>query len=259
MNGLDATLALVWREWVRLLRQPARLVATVGTPLVLLVALGSGFAGSISGLMGVEDQRAYAAFLLPGMMAMSVLFASVFGAISLIEDRDGGILLVLMAGPAPSGSIVLAKVIGVGVPAFAQALLMLPAAWLLGLDPSWLDLMLAVLATLLLTLGVVGLSLALAWRSRSTQEFHAVMNTVLMPLWLLSGSFYPASEAAAPMRWITAVNPLAWGVETLRGSLSGQASALLGGLAWPLAGGLASFGVLLAVRTIGLRKRSRAT
>lgn len=256
MSGFDATLALAGREWLRLVRQPARVVATVGTPIVLLVALGSGFAGSISGLMGVEDERAYAAFLLPGMMAMAALFASIFGAISLIEDREGGILLVLLAGPAPSGSIVLAKIIGVGVPALAQAMLLLPAAWLLGLSPTVSQALLAALATLLLTLGIVGVSLAFAWRSRSTQEFHAVMNTLLMPMWLLSGSFYPAAEAAAPMRWATVANPLSWAVEALRSALGGQASPLLGSWAWPLATVFAGGGVLLALRTIGLRKRS---
>ena len=151
MSATDATMALVGREWTRLLRQPARIVATIGTPLVLLITLGAGFAGSISGLMGVGDNRAYAAFLLPGMMAMASLFASIFGAISLIEDRDSGILLVLMAGPSPSGSVVLAKIIGIGAPAFLQALILLPAAWILGVNPSVDQALLAVLATLLLT------------------------------------------------------------------------------------------------------------
>ncbi len=255
MIAVDATLALVGREWIRLMRQPARIVATVGTPLVLLVALGSGFAGSISGLMGVEDSRAYGAFLLPGMMSMAALFASIFGAISLIEDREGGLLLVLLAGPAPSGSIVLAKVVGVGLPAFAQAMLLLPAAWILGIAPSLTQTLLAVLATLLLTLGIVSVSLALAWRVRSSQEFHAVMNTLLMPMWLLSGSFYPAAQAAPPMRWLTSINPLTWPVETLRSALAGEPSPLLGQLAWPLAGVFAVGLFLLAMGTIGLGRR----
>jgi len=237
------------------MRQPARVVATVGTPIVLLVALGSGFAGSISGLMDVGDSRSYAAFLLPGMMAMAALFASVFGAISLIEDREGGILLVLLAGPAPSGSIVLAKVIGVGLPAFAQAMLLLPAAWILGIHPSLTQTLLAMLATLLLTLGIVSVSLTLAWRVRSTQEFHAIMNTVLMPMWLLSGSFYPAAQAATAMRWLTRMNPLTWPVEALRGTLAGEPSALLGSLVWPLTITFAVGSLLMAIGTIGLGKR----
>lgn len=259
MSATDATMALVGREWTRLLRQPARIVATIGTPLVLLVALGAGFAGSISGLMGVGDDRAYAAFLLPGMMAMASLFASIFGAISLIEDRDSGILLVLMAGPSPSGSIVLAKIIGIGTPAFLQALILLPAAWILGVNPSAGQALLAVLATLLLTVAIVSVSLTLAWRVKSTQEFHAIMNTVLMPMWLLSGSFYPASDAAPVMRWLTAINPLTWPVEALRSSLEGRASPLLGAWAWPLTSVFALGAVLMAMGTIGLgRRRTRS-
>lgn len=250
-------MALVGREWLRLWRQPARIVATVGTPMVLLIALGAGFAGSISGLMGVGDERAYAAFLLPGMMAMASLFASIFGAISLIEDRDSGLLLVIMAGPAPSGSVVMAKIIGIGAPAFLQALILLPAIWILGVHPSLTQTILAILATLLLTLAIVSVSLTLAWRVKSTQEFHAIMNTVLMPMWLLSGSFYPASESAFVMRWLTAINPLSWPVEALRSSLNGLDSPLLGSWAWPLTGVFALGSVLIAMGTIGLGKQGK--
>ena len=81
------------------------------------------------------------------------------------------------------------------------------------------------------------------------------MNTVLMPMWLLSGSFYPASEAAPVMRWLTAVNPLTWSVEALRSSLDGQASPLLGAWAWPLTLVFALGAVLMAMGTIGLGRR----
>lgn len=257
MSMLDATSALVWREWIRILRQPARIVATVGTPLVLLAALGAGFAGSISGLMGVEDARAYSAFLLPGMISMTALFAAVFGSISLIEDRESGLLRVLLAGPAPSGSIVGAKLIGVGVPALVQAVILLPACLLLGVQTSLSGLLLAILAVTLLTFGITGVALSLAWRVRSTQDFHAVMNTVLMPMWLLSGAFYPAHEAALPIRWLTMVNPLAWATDASRSALSGESSALFGGWVWPLACLFGIGGIAIAVGTIrqGNRKR----
>lgn len=257
MSWAGATWALAAREWVRLSRQPARIAATVGTPIVLLAALGSGFAGSMTGLMGVGDGRAYAAFLLPGMMAMSALFASVFGAIALIEDRESGFLLALMAGPAPGGSVVAAKALGVGLPAALQALVLLPAAWALGLSPGLGQVALAALGAALMTAGVVGFSLALAWRSRGTQEFHGVMNTVLMPMWLVSGAFYPAAESATFMRWLTAANPMAWAVESVRAALAGEPSALLAGWALPLTAAFALGGLGLALRTIRLRRPSR--
>ncbi|PHQ79284.1 MAG: hypothetical protein COB69_08255 [Phycisphaera sp.] len=250
MSRFDATSALVWREWIRLLRQPARIVATVGTPIVLLIAMGAGFAGSISGLMGVEDSRAYSAFLLPGMISMAALFASVFGAISLIEDRDSGLLRVLMAGPAPDGSIVLAKLIGIGVPAIVQAGILLPACLILGVDVTPTGFVLAFLAMVMLSIGISGVSLTLAWRVKSSQEFHAIMNTVLMPMWLLSGAFYPAADAAAPMRWLTTINPLAWPTEAIRVSLSGEPSLFLGSFVWPLAAIFCVGGAALAMGTI---------
>lgn len=257
MSAIEATRTLVWREWIRLLRQPARIVATIGTPLILLAALGAGFAGSFSGLMGVDDGRAYSAFLLPGMISMAALFAAVFGSISLIEDRDSGLLRVLLAGPAPSGSVVGAKLIGVGMPAFLQAIILLPACWILGVSPSVTGIFLSVLAVAMLTFGITGISLAMAWRVKGTQEFHAIMNTVLMPMWLVSGAFYPASDAAAPIRWLTMVNPLAWTTDAARSALSGEPSALFGAWVWPLAVVFFLGGIGLSVNTIRQGKRRK--
>jgi ABC-2 type transport system permease protein len=259
MSRFDATWALVWREWVRILRQPARIVATVGTPAVLLIALGAGFAGSITGLMGVDDTRAYSAFLLPGMISMAALFASIFGSMSLIEDRDSGLLRVIMAGPAPDGSIVLAKLIGIAVPAIVQAGILLPACLVLGVDVSPIGFVLGLLALAMLSIGIAGLSLTLAWRVKSSQEFHAIMNTVLMPLWLLSGAFYPAADASSPMRWLTTVNPLSWPTEAMRVSLSGEHSQLLGSYVWPLTLVFCVGGVLLATATIRQRNKGKST
>lgn len=255
MSAIDATWAMTEREWVRLMRQPARIVATVATPVVFLAALGAGFAGSISGLMGVEDGRSYAAFLLPGMISMAALFASVFGAMALIDDRDSGFIRVLLAGPAPSGSIVGAKLLGVGVPAWVQAALLLPACWLLGVEVGLFGFVMALAGVGLMAFGVAGFSLALAWRSKSSQDFHAVMNTVLMPMWLLSGAFYPAHEAAPVVRWLTMINPLAWATDAVRVALSGERSALLGGWTWPLAVVFAAGGAALAMRTIRRARR----
>lgn len=210
--------AMIWRELVRFARQPARAIATMGTPIILMLGLAAG----LSGELGTLSDAGYAGFLLPGVIAMAALFAAAFGAISLIDDRDNGPLLAILAGPAPVLRIGLSKVVALGTLALLQSCPLLAGAWLVGLRPSLPDLLLASLGVASLCFGTTGIALALAWRSRDASSFHGIMNALLLPSWMLAGAFYPADTAHTVMRWLTICDPLAWPVATIRLGLLGE-------------------------------------
>lgn len=209
---------LAVREWRRVLRQPFRIVAGVLTPAIFLVGLSAGFAGALAGL----SEAGYAGFLIPGIVAMAAMFAAVFASISLIEDRDSGLLPAVLAGPTPRWAVGLGKGVGVWVIAWAQGSLLVLAAPLLGLDLTPFDWLAALAVTGSLSAGVVGVSLALAWRCRDAASFHGAMNLVLLPAWMLSGAFYPADRAAGTLQWLTVMNPLSWPLAALRETLIGE-------------------------------------
>ncbi len=75
---------------------------------------------------------------------------------------------------------------------------------------------------------LTSLGLVIAWRMESTQGFHAIMNLILMPIWLLSGAFFPASGAAGWLSWLMQLNPLTYGMAALRRSLYLHAPAAVG-------------------------------
>lgn len=252
--GLPALLALWRRELTRVARQPTRLVAAVATPLLLWLVLASGFADSIAPPVrtpGDENNLGYAAFLLPGIITLTVTFTSIFGAISLIEDRHRGLLQGVLASPAPAWAIAGSKLLGAATVATAQGAILLLAAYAVGMRPGPLELALALGGVLLASLGIAGVALAASWWVDSIQGFHSVMNLVLMPMWLLSGSAFPIDGAAGWMGVIMRANPLAWATGAIRGALLGEVPALpwLGGLAF------AALGVGLAILAIGRRTR----
>jgi ABC-type polysaccharide/polyol phosphate export permease len=117
-------------------------------------------------------------------------------------------------------------------------LLLAPAAGL-RLGPAALLASLGVMVPL--SLAMTGLGLALAWRMESTQGFHAIMNLLLMPMWLLSGAFFPAEGAPAWLAWLMRANPMTYGMAALRRAL------YLGGVE---PAGLPSMGVSLMVLSI---------
>lgn len=231
--------ALASREFLRLCRQPSRIVGTLGTVAIVWLVLGGGFARA-----AVGSDAGYVAWLLPGMVSMAALFTAVFGAITLIEDRKEGFLQAALVSPAPRAGIAGAKIIAGGFLALVQAGAVLAAAPLVGVHPSGAGIAGALIASACIAAGVLGVGTALAWRVGSVAGFHGLMNLVLMPMWLLSGSVFPASEAAGWMRVVIAINPLSWPTDALRGSVLGEAAGVF---AWAGATAFAVGGVAIAI------------
>src|SRR5690606_27442761 len=128
---------------------------------------------------------------------ITILFSTVFAAISLIQDRHAGFLQSALVSPAPAWAVVFAKAFGGAAIATCQSAILLLGAYAVGLSPGPLDFLGALAAAALTAIAVIGLGLSAAWWVDSTAGFHGVMNMLLMPMWLLSGALFPV-EGAAP-------------------------------------------------------------
>jgi ABC-2 type transport system permease protein len=214
--GLPALIWLTRRELIRFIRQPSRIIAAIGTPLLLWLFFGAGFSGSFN----QTESGSYAGYLLPGMASLTVMFSSIFAAMSLIEDRRAGFLQSVLASPAPRWSLVGAKIAGGSIIATLQGAVLLMLAPVLGVPVTAAGFLAAVAALLIISIAINGLGLAAAWRIDSTQGFHGVMNLVLMPMWMLSGALFPWKGAAVPLQVLMLINPLYWPTSALRHSIS---------------------------------------
>jgi ABC-2 type transport system permease protein len=251
--SMGAAGTLWHRELTRFFRQPSRIAGAVGTPLIVWLLVGSGLSGSFrlpggaagtSGTPGIS----YFQFFFPGTVALVLLFAAIFSNISVIEDRHEGFLQGVLAAPVSRASIVAGKVLGGATLAWLQGVVFLVLAPAVGIPLTPLSALAAagVLAVLALTLTALGF--AFAWKVDSTQGFHAVMNVVLMPMWLLAGSFFPAGGAPLWLGALMRVNPLTYGLASLRWALYGAgAPAPVVSLAVTLLAGLVAFAACLLV------------
>jgi ABC-2 type transport system permease protein len=208
------TLTLWQREIVRFYRQRSRIVGALATPVLFWLLLGSGFAESFrpAGADGVG----YAEYFYPGTIVLVVLFTAIFSTISVIEDRREGFLQAVLVAPVARSTVVLGKILGGTTLALGQAMLLLAAAPVLGFRLGLLDLALVVGILFVVAFALTTLGFLIAWRMESTQGFHAIMNLVLIPMWLLSGAFFPAAGAAPWLRGVMFLNPLTYGVAALR-------------------------------------------
>jgi ABC-2 type transport system permease protein len=173
--------------------------------------LGLGLNHTVSFQPAQGEGLGYLAFFFPGTVVLMVLFTAIFATISIIEDRREGFLQAVLVSPAPRWAIVLGKVLGGSAIAWVQGLVMLIlGAWLVGF-PGWLGFFSALGVLGCIAAGLTGLGVAMAWPMDSTAGFHALMNLLLMPMWLLCGAIFPAATAAGPVKWLMYANPLTYG------------------------------------------------
>jgi ABC-2 type transport system permease protein len=244
----------LWRrELTRFFRQPSRIAGAVATPLIFWLLIGSGLSGSFR-LPGGPEHVDYLEYFFPGTIVLVLLFAAIFSNISVIEDRREGFLQGVLVAPIGRASLVAGKVLGGSTLAWLQGIVFLALAPAAGIRLTVSSLLAAagVLAVLAVSLSALGF--AFAWKLDSVQGFHAIMNVVLMPMWMLSGAFFPASGAPGWLAALMRLNPLTYGIAALRHAFYGAAlgegmpGAALS-LTVTLAVGLAAFSLgLLATR-----------
>jgi ABC-2 type transport system permease protein len=217
---------LCLRELVRFFRQRTRIVGALGQPVIFWLLFGTGLSGSFKPPDWVPDdvEMTYQEYFFPGVAVLILLFTAIFSTISIIEDRREGFLQGVLVAPIPRSSLVFGKLAGGTALALIQMGLFFAIgpllAWL-GVVPAvhlrWTPATLvatAVFATLL-AFALTALGYVIAWPMDSTQGFHAIMSVFLLPMWLLSGAFFPG-EGSGWLAWLIRINPLTYGVAGLR-------------------------------------------
>ncbi len=234
-SGWVVTLVIVRRELILFVRQPARIAAAIGTPCLFWLFMASGFAQSLK--PEHLGETSYGTYLLPGMMTLVAVFAAIFSSISIIEDRREGWLQAVLVSPAPRWSIALGKILGGAVVAWVQAAFLLAAAPLLDIELSLTAILLSLIGVAVTSFAMTAVGVAFAWRTETTAAFHAIMNLVFMPAWLLSGSLFPPAGSSAWLGLLVKLNPLSWCTQSIRGPLMGESSisALLAAIAFAAA------------------------
>ena len=215
-----AVYSLALRELIRFFRQRTRIVGALGQPIIFWVLFGAGLQGSFRGPADLSYQE----YFFPGVAIMIVMFTAIFSTISIIEDRREGFLQGVLVAPVSRTSLVLGKVCGGTILAVLQAMLFLtigPALAVFGLSQpistglTWFNFPAVIGFLALVAFSLTSLGYLIAWPMDSTHGFHAIMSVFLMPMWLLSGSFFP-TPASGWLSWVIRLNPLTYGTAGLR-------------------------------------------
>jgi ABC-2 type transport system permease protein len=212
-------LYILWlRQIKRYFRSRSRVVGAVVQPLLFLLALGYGL-GSVYKEAG---QGNYLQFLVPGIMAQTVLFAAMFYGAMIIFDRQFGFLKETMVAPVSRLRIMLGGALGGATTAVMQGTLVLIISFALGFRPhDWALLPVAVLFMAILAIAVTSFSSGIGSFVEDMQGFQAINQFLIFPLYFLSGALYPLNHVPSWLRIVAEINPISYTVDAMRWSLIG--------------------------------------
>jgi ABC-2 type transport system permease protein len=181
-------IAAMWRrELVRYRRDGSQIFGAVSRTLLWLVILGFGLGATLKEIEGYT----YAQYILPGVVTLNVLFASLQSAIALVWDRQVGLLREVLVSPAPMLSVALGKICGGATVAVIQGTIPLLLAPVIGIRFGLLDLLCAWAIMFAMGMAITAVGVILACRLRTFEGFGSISNGVIQPLYFLSGAIFP--------------------------------------------------------------------
>jgi len=216
---MDIIYAIWLRNMKRYSRSKSRIIGSLSMPLFFLLFLGLGL-NSVVQIPGLGGN--YVVFLMPGMVAMSVLFTSIFSGIQIIYDKQFGFLKETLVAPVSRLEIMLGQTFGGATTAVFCGFMILVVSLFIGLRVSSLGgFLLAFAFMVLIGISFTAFGIAIASRMEDITGFQLIMNFVVFPIFGLSGALFPISSLPAWVAPITMLDPLTYGVEGIRYGLTG--------------------------------------
>ena len=210
---------VLWlRQVKRYLRSRTQIIGSLAQPALYLLVLGFGF-GAVFQRAG---QGSYLQFMAPGVIAMGILFTSIFSGIGLLWDRQFGFLKETLVAPVPRLQIMAGHTLGGATIAIIQGTLVLVVCMIAGFRPqNWAAVPLALAFMALTAVVFAALGTAIGSTLKDMQGFQLIMNFLIMPIFFLSGALFPLENLPAALAVATRLDPLTYGVDGLRGAFIG--------------------------------------
>jgi ABC-2 type transport system permease protein len=216
-TDLAAIVALTKRDLLRFARDRSQIAGALGRPAIWMILFGGGLHHSMNGVVGRGVD--YRQFVYSGALAMTILFGGMFQGVTLVWDREFGMLREVLVAPISRTAIALGKTIGGAAVALVQGLVAAAFAPMVGVSLGPADCLRLLLAMSVLSLGVTALGVAVGSRMRTFEGFGVISNFVILPLYFLSGGVFPADGLPPWMKTLVLLNPITYGVDLMRAAI----------------------------------------
>jgi len=199
-------------------RKPVEMISSLLQPIIWLYIFGVGLGSSVSNIPGGDFLK----FLAPGVICQTILFSGFFNGVSILMDKEFGFLKEILVSPVPRRTILMGKLLGGSTIAFLQGCIAFVLTLLLGVNfGSFGSILLAFLMMFLLSVTFMAMGLVLAMKLKEIESFQKLSRFTTMPMWFLSGGFYPMTNIPLWLEVLVYLNPLTYGVDLIRTLLTG--------------------------------------
>ncbi len=217
MSELEGIYAVWLREAKIYIREKERVISSVVSPLLWIFAFGAGVGSTVENIQGYT----YQVFIYPGVVVMTVLFASLFYGVYIIWDRKLDFLKEVLVAPVSRASVFAGKVLGGATDAMIQVVFLLIIGLFISVPLTPLIIINAFLMLLLISTGMVSIGLVIGANLKSPEGFTLVINFVMWPMFFFSGALFPVKNLPGWLAAVTYLNPLSYGVDAVRGIILG--------------------------------------
>ena len=216
MGELEGFYALWYREIKVFTREKSRIVSSLFTPLLWIVVFGGGLGSAVS-LGGVN----YQVFIFPGILTMTILFSSVFFGLYIVWDKKIDFFKEVLVAPLSRTTIFAGKMVGGSIDALIQGCAMLLFGLVLGINYTLIELGIAFVFMFVLASALVSLGLIIGSNMESVEGFQLIVSFLVFPMFFFSGALFPIKNLPAYLLVITAIDPVTYAVDGLRGAILG--------------------------------------
>ncbi len=209
---MGAIWIIVLRELRIYFRDRSYVISSIFRPVLWLFVIGFGIGSAVRTGSGPT----YSQFVLPGIIAMALLFSSVFFGMSIIWDRQFGFLKVILVSPVPREYVVIAKMISGSIISTFQGAIVLCLAPVMKMHPGVAQILYTVALMFVSSMALTSLGIFIASRMESFEGFNLIMNFVIMPMFFFSGALFPLKKIPEFLKWMVSVNPVTYSVDAMR-------------------------------------------
>jgi ABC-2 type transport system permease protein len=215
-NDLAAIAALTRRDLIRFSRDRSQILGAVGRPAIWMLLFATGLHHAFTGL---QPGFGYKQFAYAGAIAMTILFGGMFQGVTIVWDREFGMLRAVLVAPVSRTAIVVGKTVAGASVTLLQGLAAAAFAPLVDVHFGPLEALRLLLAMATMALAVTALGVSVGSRMRTFEGFGVISNFVVLPLYFLSGGVFPAEGLPPWMRALVLANPVSYGVDLMRAAI----------------------------------------
>ncbi|MBU3968110.1 MAG: ABC transporter permease [Euryarchaeota archaeon] len=217
MSEIEGIYAIWLREAKIYMREKERVISSIVSPLLWIFAFGAGVGSTMENIQGYS----YQVFIYPGIVVMTVLFASLFYGVYIIWDRKLDFLKEVLVAPISRASVFAGKLLGGATDAMLQVVFLLIIGIFISIPLTPPVMIYAFLMLLLISIAMVSIGLVIGANLKSPEGFTLVINFVMWPMFFFSGALFPIDNLTGWLATATYINPLTYGVDAVRGIILG--------------------------------------